>query len=325
MYGYGVDENGATVDYGSSPRDYQTDVLARYATDFVRRSAAGRRPFFLTLTPVAPHDDSSIPKGRLNPVPGPGDRARVGGLPLPHPPGFGAAIKDEPSELHRKPLSADELRSLTLFYRGRIGSLLAVDRAVRDLVGTLRSTGELANTVIIFTSDNGFLLGEHRHKGKEQPYEPSVRVPLIIRGPGFPSGVTRDELVANIDLAPTIRQLAGLDWRSHTDGIPLRPVARASGTYAGRPIIFERSQSEGKPYTALRTGRYAYVLWHSHHTVGPQELFDLKRDPYELRNVAPDPAYVRPLGVLRRELQSRRDCSGEKCRIPAPPIPAPSG
>jgi N-acetylglucosamine-6-sulfatase len=323
MYGYRMSENGHAVTYGTDPRDYQTDVLARKAVGFVRSSAGRKRPFFLTLAPLAPHEDA-VPPGTANPLPAPRDLGSFARRPLPRPRSFNTPITGDPSMLREPSLDASAQGELANIYRNRLASLQAVDDAVGRLVATLRRTGQLSNTVIIFTSDNGFLLGEHGQTGKELPYEESTAVPLIVRGPGFPPGVTRTELAGNIDLSPTIRSLGGVSWKDHTDGVPLQRLAADPEAYARRPILFERSHIEGRPYVVARTTRYAYIFYRAHHTPGPVELFDLKRDPGELHNVAGDPAYARAVAALAPLAERLRHCAGDTCRAPAPPIPAPS-
>jgi arylsulfatase A-like enzyme len=135
--------------------------------------------------------------------------------------------------------------------------------------------------------------------------------------------VTRDQLVGNIDLSPTIRKLAGLSWRDHTDGVPLQDVAARQHAYARRPILFERARIEGRPWIVARTSRYALFRYKAGTRQGPTELFDLKRDPGELHNVARDPRYARVLPAMIRVANRLHYCRGDLCRDPARGIPAP--
>jgi N-acetylglucosamine-6-sulfatase len=323
MYGYSIDQDGTTKRYGSAPADYQTDVLAGLASKFLRTSARRPRPFFLTFAPVAPHDDV-VPRGARNPEPAPRDTRAFANRPPPHGPSFNRQITGEPHYLQQPPLSPAEIRSETAIYRDRLASLLAVDDAVARMIRVLRATGELRDTYFIFTSDNGYLLGEHRRTGKELPYEESVKVPLIIRGPGIEQGLRRSQLVGNIDLAPTILDIAGLPWRQGTDGISLLGPAASPQRDDSRPMLFERAQSEGTPYGAARTDRYAYIAYGAPGRHGPRELFDLQRDPYENHNVYRSPAYADALRALQRLLARLRTCHGSSCRAPSAPIPGPS-
>jgi N-acetylglucosamine-6-sulfatase len=314
MYGYTLNVNGRLRHYGSDPSDYQTDVLARKAARFVSRSSNRMSPFFLTLAPFTPHEESPAivrPGAYRNPRPAPRDIGHFAGRSLPRPPSFNEArMRDKPYFLRQHRLGRDEIRHLRTLYRSRLESLLSVDDAVTRLVHTLKRVDELHHTVIILTSDNGYLLGEHRLTGKERPYEESVGVPLVIRGPGFPKGVRRRQLTGNIDLAPTIRDLAGLGWRRGTDGVPLKPLARHPRKRRNRDILFERSKYEGRVYKAVRTRHYVFV----HYQVGASELYDLRRDPYQLHNRIRDPDYRRIARQLARRLGEIGDCSGNACR-----------
>ncbi len=320
MYGWSANENGTMVQPPAGPADYQTTALANLAAGFIRQSAGGPKPFFLTYAPTAPHNAPVVP-GQRNPQPAPQDESAFEHRPLPRPPSFEAPITGEPQRL-RAPQHADRpVAAIASAYRDRLASLLAVDRGVGSLVDTLRSTGELHNTVFVFTSDNGFLLGEHRAAGKERPYEESVKVPLVIRGPGFPAGVVRDQLVGNMDLMPTILSLARAPWRRGTDGVSLVAQANDPSAWSRRPILYEGAAVEGLGYHSIRTPRYVYT----HYLNGAQELFDLQRDPGELHNVAHDPTYSATLDALRPLLVQLAKCSGDSCRRPLPAIPGPPG
>jgi arylsulfatase A-like enzyme len=312
-YGYTLNENGELRSYGQRPRDYQTDVLARRSAQFVRSSLADRHPFFVTVAPVAPHDEGVLENNRTaprNPRPAPRHRGRFSGRPLPRPPSFNEArLEDKPQP--RRRLRRGEIRQLTKIYRSRLESLLAVDDLVKKLVTVLRRKEALERTMILFTSDNGYLLGEHRRVGKEVVYEESVRVPLVIRGPGFPRGVTRRQLVGNVDLVPTILALTEVKPGLTTDGVSLLPLARRPEARAHRQMLLE--VLSGRTFSAIRTRRYVF----SANGEGINELYDLKRDPYELRNVVGDPGYAEIKRRLRVRLESLRDCAGKGCRSPA--------
>jgi arylsulfatase A-like enzyme len=312
-YGYTLNENGDLRPYGNRPRDYQTDVLARKSAQFVRKSVADRRPFFVTVAPLAPHDEGVLeddPTAPRNPRPAPRDMGRFSGKPLPRPPSFNEAdVQDKPKSTRRRPLlHGAQIRELTRLYRSRLESLLSVDDLVDKLVTVLRRNGALDRTMIVFTSDNGYLLGEHRRVGKGVVYEESVRVPLVIRGPGFPRGVTRRQLVGNIDLAPTIVALTGAKPGLSMDGASLLPLARRPQARANRPMLLE--VLSGRTFSAIRTRRYVFSL----NERGVDELYDLKRDPFELKNLARAPGYAEIKRSLRARLGGLRDCAGASCR-----------
>jgi N-acetylglucosamine-6-sulfatase len=315
MYDYRLNENGTPRSYGTAPSDYQTDVYARKAQAFVRESAHQSQPFFLTVAPLAPHLENPRIAGPhehgRDPRPALRDLGRFGHRPLPRPPSFNEPnVSDKPAFVRKTPrLDSAEIGTLRTEYRSRLESLLAVDDLVRGLVDRLRAAGELDNTYIVFTSDNGFMLGQHRRHGKHAVYEESVRVPLIIRGPGLPAGQVRKQLAANIDLAPTILGATGVRPRLEMDGISLLPEARDPAADGSRSLVLEYLVGR-RGYSAVRTpDGFVYV----DHRYGEPELYDLNRDPYELHNLAGEPAAAALQAELARRLAALRNCAGEAC------------
>jgi len=196
------------------------------------------------------------------------------------------------------------VRAIRENYQQELESLLAVDEGVQGIVDTLRDTGALENTLIFFTSDNGSFHGEHRiPNGKILPYEPSIRVPLIVRGPGIPQNVHRSQLVANIDLAPTIVEAAHAQPGRTMDGRSLYPLLRDGGKEYGRDIVIENSPGPGH-FSALRTRHFLYVEYDD----GVRELYDLVRDPDQLQSLHADLAYAGLQAELARRLALLRDC-----------------
>jgi hypothetical protein len=167
---------------------------------------------------------------------------------------------------------------------------------------------------VIFTSDNGFMHGEHRVKsGKVVPYEESIRVPLMIRGPGFRGGGSVREMSVNADLAPTILQATGAKAGLSYDGRPLQSAAENPGRELGREIEIETNA-----YAGVRTKRYKYIEYTSGPNSGFQELYDLQIDPYELQNVANGsafPQYAKVHAAMQERLARARTCSGDSCRL----------
>jgi N-acetylglucosamine-6-sulfatase len=310
MYGYTLNVNGRLRHYGHRPRDYQTDVLARHAVRFVERGARQTDPFMLVVAPLAPHDEAGSHDVLRNPQPAPRHLGRFATRPLPVSPAFNEPdMADKPRFARgRTQLGDEEIQDLANLYRSRMESLLAVDDLVRRLAGALRATGELDNTIVIFTSDNGFLLGEHRQVGKKDVYEESVRVPLIVRGPGFPRGVTREQPVANIDLAPTIAEMTGVRPGLDVDGRSLAAVASNPRVHRHRALVLEGFID--RPYEALRTPRFVLVRYEA----GGSELYDLRSDPHQLENLRGDPSYAGVKHRLSRRLEELGDCAGAACR-----------
>ncbi len=204
-----LNENGRIIAY--DPQRYHLDdVLAEKATEYLRRTSGvhspwlgSDRPFFMWLGPKAPHYPAS---------PAPRHEDDFADISLPHPPSFDERdVSDKPEWVRNNlNLSQEGIAYLEQLHRKRLQSLQAVDEMVKDLVDALRESGELENTYIFFTSDNGYHLGEHRMgAGKWTAYEEDIKVPLIVRGPGVPEGKTLEHLVLNNDLAPTFTELAG--------------------------------------------------------------------------------------------------------------------
>jgi N-acetylglucosamine-6-sulfatase len=313
FYGYTLNENGTLVTY---ERPYQTDLYARKAANIIRHRAAQAAPFFLWVAFLAPHSggprESDDPQGIGTPAPAPRHRNRFASEPLPRPPSFNEAdVSDKPVGIRSRPrLSRDRIRAIRENYQQRLESLLAVDEAVAKIVAALRESGELRNTLIVFTSDNGFFHGEHRvPAGKVLLYEPSIRVPLIMRGPGIPAGLRLRQHVSNVDLAPTIVDAADATAGRTMDGRSLLPLFGDPALRLGRDLLVERMPGDGN-FSAIRTPRYLYA----EHWNGERELYDLARDPHELQSRHADPAYAAIQADLAARLARLRTCTGETCR-----------
>ena len=313
VYDYLLNENGELVQYGSAPEDYATDVFAGKAVDFIESSAEEADPFFLWVTPNVPHsegvlDDVDAP--RRNPRPAPGDDGALEGEAVPESPSFMEDTSDKPEPVRSAENLTGEQPDAALEgeYLGRMESLIAVDRMVGDILAALERTGELDDTYVIFTSDNGYLLGEHRQTGKHLLFEESIRVPLAVRGPGIEPGTARAELVQNIDLAPTIIALAGARAGLEADGVAL--FGPDDVPDPARDLLIEYPSSR-LAYSAVRTpDGFSYAEYES----GGTELYDLGEDPYQLTNVAGDPDYEETERDLAERLARLRDCAGEACR-----------
>jgi len=313
-----INRNGRLFTTGTGPASYQTDVYSRLAASIIRARAPSPQPFFLWVTPLAPHsidpEGTRVP-GIRSPVPAPRDRGHFSRLALPMPPSFNEAdVSDKPLNIREAPpVSSTMIAQIRANYQRRLESLLDVDRLVGRLVATLRATGEIGRTLIIFTSDNGFFSGEHRiPEGKHLVYEPSIRVPLILRGPGIPRGAHRGQLVANIDLAPTIAQAARARPGRLMDGISLLPLARSPRVRPGRTIEIQDAPDDDikEQFTAVRTPDFLYAEYR----IGDRELYDLRRDPFELQNRAGDPSYGAIQAGLAARLAVLRSCRGMGCR-----------
>ena len=315
MFEFTVSDEGALVTYGTRESDYQTDVLAEKGEEVVRAWAETGRPWFLTVAPLAPHlENSDEPSNGKPPRPAPRHAGRFAREPVPAPPSFDEAdVADKPAHIRRlRPLPPAEKDLIAAKYRARLETLLAVDDLVERLVEALEESGQLERTVILFTSDNGFFHGEHRiEDGKYHPYEEAIRVPLIVRGGGFPAGHVAAQPVSNVDLAPTIVALTGAKARRVLDGRSLLPVALDSGRAADRALLVEGRGSGSRPtYEAVRAGRFMYVEYKN----GDRELYDLATDPWQIKSRHADPKLAKNRASLARKLAKLRGCAGAGCK-----------
>ncbi|HLM50119.1 MAG TPA: sulfatase [Solirubrobacteraceae bacterium] len=323
-YGFLMNNNGRLVRYGTAAQDYMTDVYSGLATRFIRRNAPARKPFFLWVTPNAPHTQTSTGRAEGTPaVPAQRHAERFATASMPLSASFGEEdMSDKPEILRGFAPIDDERRATALaHWRGRHGSLLAVDDMVERIVDQLRRSGELDSTVILFTSDNGWLLGEHRIVGQKYfGFEESIRVPLIARGPGFPRGRTSRAMALNVDLAPTIARTAGARMGRRADGIALQGPAGARGAPERDMLVETGPNSLNLPYyQQIHTQRW--VL--EEVTTGERELYDLRTDPAQLSSVAGQPAYARVEAALHARLERLRTCAGSRChRAATSPEPA---
>jgi arylsulfatase A-like enzyme len=307
-FDYQLSENGTLVPHDSAPEDYSTDVFGDMAEKFVRTTDRST-PFFLYLSLNAPHRAKGFP------VPAPrhvGTCAdEVGVLPSTL---NGVDTVSEPEWMRDE--RPKEPFNLAIEAVRRCETLQTVDEVVTSLESELERSGRLDDTYLVFTSDNGYALGEHRLFGKGDLYEPSIRVPLLVRGPDVRSGPI-DRLTSNIDLVPTI-----LDWArvraprnfldgssfagdltggaggSAPDAVLLRGCrsARAQGYCGGYP------SNMGKNW-GLRTAQYKYIEYPD----GYVQLFDLAADPGELTNLGVDPAWSQVVRDLHDRLERMRD------------------
>jgi N-acetylglucosamine-6-sulfatase len=319
-YNYTLDVNGTSVRYGQDPAAFKQDVLNRKAVGFVNRRAPKAQPFFLWLTYTAPH--AGGPNPNPNPPfncdvaakPAPRHAHAFDSEPLPRPPNFNEAnVSDKPTAIRNLPrLTASQIAEIQRKYRCALESLLSVDEGVKKVVGALAANGELANTLIIYTSDNGFFYGAHRiPQGKLRLYEESIRVPLAMRGPGIPQGVIISSLSINADLAPTIVDAANANPGLVMDGRSLIPVAQDPSVAQGRQLLIEQPSFKEQPsFTAIRTARYKYA----EHGSGEKELYDLQMDPFELQSRDGDPAYASVETQLAARLHELQSCAGASCR-----------
>ena len=333
-YGYTLNENGTLVDYGRDESDYATDVVAAKSVDFVARAAADGQPFMAYIAPGAPH----LP---IPPAPRHTDHP-FSDAETPRLPNFREAdVSDKPTWLQETARARSAQVSLIndWDHRNRMGSLYAVDEMVASLVSTLEAAGELDETYLVFAGDNGYQLGAHRLIQKMVPYEESLRVPLVVAGPGVRAGEeARTALVT--DLAPTFLQLAGVAVPEDVDGTSLAGLLRGEAPPTWRTDFVGAYASTGQdsedgiaqelvkglastfldvpPWRALRTQTHLYAEWPQDDGSVERELYDLEADPHQLTNLVSSPEGLRTHQELVDQLTTRLDtlsrCSGASCR-----------
>ena len=311
-FGFELNENGDLVSYGGD--EYKTEVLEDKAVSLVREWAGGRRPFFLWVATDAPHKDAGTDEDAdRDPEPAPRDRGRFEREKAPRGESFNERdTSDKPGFVRgKRRLNAGEQEQIDKVYRSQLESLIAVDRLVKSIVQQLRRRGELENTVVMFTSDNGFIRGQHRiESGKASVYDEAIRVPLLVRGPGFPEAERDGRAIGNVDLAPTILDLAGAKADIAPDGLSLLPFEARRASWRPNLLleVFERDKGN---FVGVRTPRYAYAEYTKK---DKRELYDLYRDPKQLDNLAGVPAYAEELDRLHERVTELRDCAGAGCR-----------
>ena len=303
-YDYDVNVDGRLTHFGTAESDYSTDVIKRQTQNFVATSSRRSSPFFAYVAPKAPHGPFNGPVPR--------HQHDFDGAKAPRPPSFNEQdVSDKPPWIRSLPrLTTAQIAAIDERQEGRAESLQALDDLVGGVVTKLRDSGQLGNTYVVFTSDNGFHMGEHRIPDeKAQPYEESVHVPLLIRGPGVQVGARTGKLALNTDYLPTFTDLAGIQTPAYVDGRSLRPVLEANSTAWRSAILLEQRYGRGSGVTfsgiLTREGR-KYVEYEG----GERELYDLGTDPYELTNRY---AGTPPAGLASR-LQELKSCSGDSCR-----------
>ncbi len=330
---------------------YQTTLLGRLSRDELRTQVRSPRPFFTWVSYVAPHHggpaeaDDPAPvlrsDGTTQVFQNPARPERVWGrfdAQIQQAPGYEgeADVQDKPFFIRAlPPLTPAEQDGVREDARQRAEALSLVDAQVARTIRTLRETGQLDITYVVFTSDNGYFLGEHRmRQGKILPYEPSLRVPLMIRGPGIPAGEVRSDPFTMIDFAPTILAAAGIRAPATVDGESLLGVARSGDRGWNRGILTETGpravsqdaeesdnflvgESGPSPLRfsqGVRTGDYLYV----EHASRERELYDLRSDPREVTNLVDRPGSQRVVRAMAHELDVLRNCRGTGCQRPLP-------
>jgi arylsulfatase A-like enzyme len=263
-------------------------VLTHFGSQFISDATQTGKPFMLELASFAPHEPY---------VAAPRDVDSFSGLQAPRTPAYGVTPKNAPAWLAaRTPLTKDSKTKLNHQFEKRVESVQDVDRMIGTLEKQLAAIGQLDNTVFVFSSDNGFHMGDYNLlAGKQTAFDTDVNVPLIVSGPGIPQNVINYKVVENIDLAPTFDELEGAPIPANVDGrslVPLlhgqKPPWRAlAGIEHVKPVDGtgdpdHQVPADGTPptYDELRSRTWTYVQYAD----GEHEFYDRTSDPYELDN-----------------------------------------
>lgn len=356
-YGYTQNEDGVSTgpfgdplygpDGGRDPIDcpWLAPTLCNYSSDRISLAAvdeiesAGNQPFYVQLDYNTPHGD---PRPPIGPEPATRHIDSATATPRPYVRGFNERdVSDKPSHVQEvAPLEPRDAMFIRRYNIKSIEALRSVDEAVGWIVEALRDSGRLNDTYVVFTSDNGYFLGQHRYsRGKLLPYEPAIEVPMVIRGPGIKRGSTSGELVANQDIAATFLNLAGARAARRFDGRSMAPFWRDPSRRSRRAVLLSSysllppvaatsdsgaTTSSGTGvvnYTGVRIGPYKYIEYES----GEWELYDLRRDPAELHNKALMRSWTQVRLYMRSVLRDMRGCRAAECRAIQKPWPkAPS-
>jgi arylsulfatase A-like enzyme len=314
-------ENGVLRSYpdAAHPGEHQTDFSTRRAIELIDHAAPGETPFFLSLWYVAPHRagprDPDDPRRPGTPSPAARHRDAFAGVRMPRKPNFNEAnMYDKPQVVADRPrISPEFAAGIEENWRQELETLMGVDEGVAQIVEALRRHGELDNTLIVYLSDNGYMHGEHRALAeKVLPYEESIRIPLLMRGPGVPRGRVDGRLVGNLDVTSTILDAADVAPGRIQDGRSLLELMADPGAEWGRDILIEngRGANAVPSYRGIRTYRFLYV---EHRTTGEYELYDLELDPYQLRSVDGHDRYRKVQRDLKTRLRELASCVGFDC------------
>ena len=313
-FNYDLNQDHKVVHYGNQPSDYLTDVLGGKASSFISSSAKARQPFMLEVATFAPHAPYT---------PAPQDANSFPGLKAPQTGAYDTLPSNAPAWLaSRTPLTPKEQSMIDTAFRKRVQAVQAVDRMIAQLQSTLARAGVAGNTDVVFSSDNGYHMGEYRlTPGKMTAFDTDVRVPLVISGPGVKAGRSVSVPTQNIDLCPTFENIGGTVVPSGVDGHSLTALLAGDSIPGWRTAgLVEHHGPDNNPtdpdhprkhggnppsYEALRTATYTYVEYAD----GSKEYYDRVTDPNELHNTVGSlpPVFS---AQLHASLQAMENCHG---------------
>lgn len=303
---------------------YTTDILTHQALNWLgQQREESDKPFFLYLSHKSVHAEFK---------PAPRHKGRYGEEKVPHPPSMAnteANYRNRPEWVREQRYSwhgVDYMYHGDMkfdgFYRRYAETLLALDESIGQVMDYLEKEGLAENTLVIYMGDNGFMLGEHGLIDKRHAYEESIRVPMLAWSPGFLKPETKiDGLVRNIDIAPTVLELAGLQKPKEMDGRSVMPLLQGQSAEGDRELLYEYYWEYAFPQTptvfALRGDRYKLMMYHG--VWDMNEFYDLKTDPNEMHNLIDVPAYQDTIRAFQKRLWQRMKAS-DGMQIPLRPM-----
>lgn len=308
-----INEDGKSV----KPAGYITDILTGYAVEFIRRRH--EKPFLVYLAHKAIHpevtqnNDGSVNLADSEKfIPAERHKDLYAGKAIPRRRSYGRVLEGKPA-LQRRIAGLPPLGAATATrdeaILGRQRSLAAIEDGVGEMLKALGETGQLDNTVIVFASDNGYFYGEHGLSVERRlAYEESIRIPLLVRYPKIIKARTvRDEFALNIDLAPTLLEMAGVSVPEAMQGRSLVPLLEGKRPAWRKSFLIEYYSDTVFPrilkmgYKAVRNERWKYI--HYLELEGMDELYDLESDPFEMKNLIDQPSAAGALGGMKREME----------------------
>ncbi|TAM83213.1 MAG: DUF4976 domain-containing protein [Acidobacteria bacterium] len=319
-----IESHHGVVQSRKEYQGYVDTIITERALEWLGRR--GDKPFCLFFWFVAPHAPFYRPRHLLD---------LYNGVPIPKPltfdedlkgyPGKPMAFKNACNKIGTTVLGNDDPRSLEELVKDHFAGVVNNDDNVGKIMGLLEKAGKLDDTAVILSSDHGFFLGEWRFYDKRFMHEPSIRVPLSIRYPRLlKSGIVRDEMALNIDIPPTILELAGIkepNWKDWVQGRSLVPFMKGTPpTDWRKDWLYEYyeypADEQVRPHRGVRTERYKLI----HYFLPPQEfeLYDLQEDPGELHNLYGDPRYAKLAADLRNRIDQLRKETGDEYEYQMP-------
>lgn len=312
FYNYDINDNGVVSSIGSGLADYVTTLVTqRVLTDITTVTP----PFYFNIGYKAPHFNAGVGFYDITPD------VYYAALTLAvnrisySTPNFNQASHDKPDWVDELlPLDAATIIQLDTFFRNQIKTMFSVDRSIQTIIAALSAAGKLANTYLIFTSDNGYMYGEHRIPNqKYTPYETSINIPLIVRGPGVLAGRQCNRLVSHIDIVPTIYELSGATSALTMDGVSFASLL----TNPTGPRVRNNAFVEWVPNTAPFNPPFYTIVGeefkYTEYSTGELELYDMKHDAFELNNIAYDDQYAGVVATMAQLLAQGRTCTGTGC------------